>query len=129
MNDFEPKVPVDISYVRSLLISNKDFLRSLYEAKRKPAILSLIQNASNEQILLLLKIFFLEANGAIKLLVQHFKVLKRYKKITLFKTHFSDEENFETLLLQDINFKRDFLKKFVPVYQVLMSPLFEVKQK
>lgn len=127
MNTSEPKVPVDIPYVRSLLLTNKSFLRSLYEAKKKPILFSLIDNASNEEILLLLKIFYLEANGAIKLYGSDIKELKSKKKVCLFKKHFSEEGNFNILLLEDMSLKKELLKKFVPVFKVLMSPLFTGK--
>lgn len=129
MTHFEAKVPVDIPYMRSLLLLNKDFLQSIYNAQRKPLICSIIDKASNEEILLLLQIFYLEANGAIPLYAKHIKSLKAHKKISLFKTYFNHEGNYDILLLEEMCFKREFLKKFAPVLKVLMSPMFESDTK
>ena len=76
MTHFESKIPVDITYVRSLLLTHKNFLHAIYEAKKTPAILLILDKANYEEILLLVKILYLEANGAIELLGLHIKALK-----------------------------------------------------
>lgn len=121
----EAKVPVDIPYMRSVLILNKHFLKALYDAKKSTQISAAIDIASNEEIFLLLKIFHLEANNVILLFGAHVKTLTKKKKLNLLKKHFGDESNFESLMLEDISVLRNLLKKFIPVIKILLGPLFE----
>jgi hypothetical protein len=117
-------IAIDRPFIKGLLMKHRVFLKACFNAKTTKQVIRLIQACSLYQAQILLRIFSLELNNEIILRGKEVKKLYSKKKFNSFVKCFGDNGDFETIMLYNLESKKQLLLKFAPVIPILMEPLF-----
>lgn len=121
---FEPdaRVPVDVNYMRFLLKKHQQFL-IICHGKKRTQLRKIIALASSGEVNLLLKIFYLEYHGAIKVKVDMLNSFST-KLMRLWKSTFDEYQSFSDFLVRPVQEKKKFLLTSTSVLSKALDPLF-----
>ena len=117
---------MDIPYLRSLMINHKGFLKNLYTGN-SPINFKAIDNASDRQLNIVIRILHLIANGVIPIKAAQFKIVKTSKRFKLLREKFESSRSFNQILNTNVTDKVTrvkLLKQFASLYPHLFYTLF-----
>lgn len=117
---------MDIPYLRSLMINHKGFLKNLYTGNSSINFKA-IDNASDRQLNIVIRILHLIANGVIPIKAAQFKIVKTSKRFKLLRAKFESSRSFNQLLNTNVTDKVTrvkLLKQFASLYPHLFYTLF-----
>jgi len=110
--------------MKSLLIRDKSFLKSLYEGSN-PLKNKRVLNSSNDcQLDTLLKYLHFVANGIIKIKEGNFDQIRQDGKLKLIKTNIESLSKLKKTLKSERALKLKFLNKLSKIYSPLLYILF-----
>ncbi len=112
--------------IKSYLIRDKIFLRSLFEGPNTLKNRRIILAANEGEIDTVIKFLHYLANGKIKIPASSFSGLKQSRKLGFIRKTFESEKNFESLLMSDDRLKRSLLIKLGNTFSYLLTPLFVI---
>ena len=117
---------MDTIYLQSLLINHRPFLKSLYTGNN---LLNLrtIENASDRQLNIVIRVLHLIANGVISMKAAQFKVVKSSKRFKLLRDKFESKASFAKILnsvATDKPIRVKLLKQFASIYPQLFYTMF-----
>ena len=122
---------LDIPYLRSLLISHKVFLKTLYTGNSQINFKT-FDNASERQLNIILRILHLIANGVITMKSAHFKIVKTSKRFKLLTDKFQSSASFYKILNSNVTDRPTrvkLLKQFASLYPQLFYTLFNERRE
>jgi hypothetical protein len=114
----------DKNYVKTLLVRDKIFLRTLYTSDNLVKSRRILTIADDTQLDTLLHYLHFLANGLIKIKKHNFDVLENARKITYIKNKLETKSKFLKLLTQPRKNKLQFLTKLCPVMGNILYALF-----
>ena len=117
---------MDIPYLRSLMINHKGFLKNLYTGNSLINFKA-IDNASDRQLNIVIRILHLIANGVIPMKAAQFKIVKTSKRFKLLRAKFESSRSFNQILNTNVTDKVTrvkLLKQFASLYPHLFYTLF-----
>jgi len=110
--------------LRQLLIDNKPFLKNLYELSSMQQKKHFLLSSSEKECDVLLQILYAITQGEIPITKSKFEILKSSKKLHLLNNKFESEVKLAKLLASALKQKTFLLLKFLPIFSVLLFPLF-----
>jgi len=108
--------------MKTLLIRDREFLKSLYESST-PKARNLLNFASDAKLNTLIRFLHLISNGQIKIKKEHFGVLQK-KHLKLIKKHFEPKAAVQRLLKEERKVKIIILSKFCGIFNEILHTLF-----
>jgi hypothetical protein len=114
----------DKNYVKTLLVRDKIFLRSLFTSDNLVKLRRLLNIADDVEIDTLLDYLYFVANGFIKIKRQNFEVLEKEGKITYLRNKIESKSKFLKLLTLPRKNKLQFLNKLCGVMKYLLYGMF-----
>ncbi len=115
--------------LKSYFISDKAFLRSLFQGTNYLKNRRLILAANEGEIDTVIKFLHYLANGKIKITAQNFNFLKKSRKLAYLRQTFERNESLNLLLMSDDRTKRSILLKLGNCFAYLLAPLFILPSK
>lgn len=115
---------MDKDTVKSQMLRDKEFLRSLNEAVDAPKANQILIFASDPQLNTLLKFLHFLATGEITIRKENFDHISRARKIQVLKKFVETKAGVQRMLKADRKIKISFLKKLSTVYPFLLHCLF-----
>jgi len=109
--------------MKTLLIRDREFLKSLYESST-PKARNLLNFASDAKLNTLIKFLFMVSNGHIKIKREHFDSLSNHHHVKLFKKHLDTKAGLQRLLSAERKAKLQYLYKFSACFNELLFTLF-----
>jgi len=109
--------------LKSLLLRDKEFLKSLYESQSPSRAKNIINSASDQKLNTLLKFLHFLVNGKIKLKKEHFDALKIHH-VKAVKKALESSKTFKRLLKDERETKLKLLLKLASSYNFLLYTLF-----
>lgn len=114
---------MDIPYLRSEFLSEREFLHFLYSSKARKIPLKL-SKATEKQLNILIKICHLISVGRISIRQIDFETLKKSKRLNFFTSHFNRRDNFLSILSASRDTKIKELKKISALFSNLLYTMF-----
>lgn len=118
------KTPFDKKFIRYLLTTNKNFLKTLYDAKSAKQAANIIQKGDSRNINTLIRVLCLQIQGGIPLQVEDVKKIPKGHKNKLIR-QFKNTSDTKEFLKKHLSEKKDFLVTISSSYGILLKPLFE----
>lgn len=109
--------------MKPLLLRDKEFLKSLYDAGSRPSALSKLKSASDQKLNTLLKFIHMVANGDIKIRHSDFQALQK-KHLQAIRARIERKESLRKLLNDERLAKLKVLSVFGGVFHELLYTLF-----
>lgn len=109
--------------MKSLLLRDKEFLKSLYESNSSSKTKNVLSFASDQKLNTLLKFIHLVANGEIKVKKEHFESLTSRHLLTIRK-HIESKSSLKKILNGERQVKLQILNKLSPVLHYILYTLF-----
>lgn len=109
--------------IKSLLIRDKDFLKSLYESNSVARAKNVLSFASDQKLNTLIRFLHLLASGEIKIKKEHFDALKK-RHLNAVNKNLESKKMLRTLLNGEREVKLQVLTKFCAVFRELLFTLF-----
>jgi len=113
---------------KSQLIRDKLFLKELYESNSASKSKNILYFATDVQIATLIKYIHLVSNGEIKIKKLNFEALRNHH-LGLIKKNFEKKSKFQALIRLSRKEKIKILSKLIPVFNHLLSPLFNERNE
>jgi hypothetical protein len=110
--------------MKSQLIRDKEFLKSLYEGSNPLKNRRVLNSANDLQLDTVLKYLHFVSNGHIKKKKENFENISKEKKLKTIKENVETKKKISTLLKSDRSAKLKFLNKLCKVYSSLFYILF-----
>ena len=110
--------------MKSQLIRDKEFLKSLYEGSNPLKNRRVLNSANDLQLDTVLKYLHFVSNRHIKIKKENFENISKEKKLKTIKENVETKKKISTLLKSDRSAKLKFLNKLCKVYSSLFYILF-----
>lgn len=121
--------PLDRETLKSYLIRDKAFLRSLFTGSNTLKNRRLILAANEGEIDTLIKYLHYLVNGKIKISASSFQGIQKSRKLAYLRKTFESRKSFELMLTSDDRLKRSFVLKLGNNLSDLLTPLFVFPSK
>lgn len=119
-----PRVPIDKTYLRHLLVKHKNFLKKFYEEQKKANLDSTIEHASANELNILIRIVYLVVQEAIPLDEDIGSQISPPQRKLLLKLH-AEHDKISNLLKAPLNERRHHLMRISKSLPLLLTPLFQ----
>jgi hypothetical protein len=110
--------------MKSLLIRDKTFLKSLYEGSNPLKNRRVLNSANDLQLDTLLKYLHFLSNGRIKMKKENFDIINKENKLKLIKSNVESKSRLNNLIRSDRMTKLKLLNKLSKIYSALLYILF-----
>ena len=110
--------------VKTYLIRDKGFLKSLYEGENHLMKRRILQSSDDSKLNTLIKYLHFVANGEIHITSNNFSVIKESKKLPLIVKMVEKKTKTLNLLQSSREIKLNFLLKLSHIYSQLLFALF-----
>lgn len=108
---------------KPILERDKVFLEELYTSQSVPNTKRLLNFASDQKLITLIKLFHFLANGIIKMRKQHFETFSK-SQLNALKKNFERKSTMKKLVQSERQIKLKILFKCAPIMNYLLHPLF-----
>lgn len=119
----------DKQILKSLLIRDKAFIRSLYDGPNPLKNRRLLNGASESQLNTLIKFIYYVCNGQISIDALDFQSIKKKRKLSFLKKNFENKTQVVELLYKELQFKKQLLLQLSTIYPNLLATLFILPNK
>ena len=110
--------------LRSYLVRDKGFLKSLYEGESKMKNNRILTVACDTKLNTLIRLLHYISNGEIKIKRENFETIRDHRKLNVLKRHVEKKSNLQRLLKSERVAKLKFLKNFSAIYSSILYCLF-----
>ena len=110
--------------LRSYLIRDKGFLKSLYEGQSRQRNNQILNVACDSKLNTLIRLLHFISNGEIKIKRENFEIIQQNRKLALLKKHVEKKAPLNRLLQGERVEKLKFLRKLSSIYSAILYFLF-----